>query len=307
MSILISAATFFEQLIQTAIEKLLPLILKIVPLEKIVSKALSSPETVSKIADTVVSSDLLTPEMISGAVESGVVSPEVISDAINAGTIPATVLSEGAVAGEITAGVVSDAIASGQFAPEVISQAIQSGDVSSEMVSGVVTEALESGAVSPEVVSEMLSDVISPEMLPTEEIAQTVVSIMPDWLSTAVFIGGIAFLVLWLLAVIFLLIALWRIYSKAGQPGWAVLIPFFDNFIYYRITWGSGAFWLLSLIPFAGPIIKLITSHKLARSFGHRFGFTLGLWFFPWIFHLILGFGKSKYKGPTWRRLLMPV
>ena len=102
-----------------------------------------------------------------------------------------------------------------------------------------------------------------------------------------------------LVMAILAVVGCWRVFSKAGQHGWATFIPIYRDVVLYRIAWGSGFFVLLTLIPVVGWwILPLVTSYKLARAYGKGFGFTLGLWFFPGIFYLALGLGKSRYRGP---------
>lgn len=103
---------------------------------------------------------------------------------------------------------------------------------------------------------------------------------------------GIAFAV-------FMFITYWRIYTKAGRPGWANLIPVYCMVEFFHVAWGNGAYFLLMLIPGANILISIITVHKLSESFGHGIGFTLGLFFFPYIFLPILAFGKSKHIRNT--------
>lgn len=101
-----------------------------------------------------------------------------------------------------------------------------------------------------------------------------------------------------------IIVANWKIYEKAGVPGWGSLIPFYNAYLLYKITWGNGWYFLLNLlviIPFAGPIVVLvitiITEYKLAQAFGQGAGFTVGLVLLPYIFTLILGFGDYRYNG----------
>lgn len=101
-----------------------------------------------------------------------------------------------------------------------------------------------------------------------------------------------------LVIVIALLAACWRIYAKAGEAGWKALIPIYNVYIQYKIFWGNGLFFLLSLIPIVNIVVGVITMHKMSKAFGHGVGFTLGLIFFPYIFMLILGFGGDEYLGP---------
>ncbi len=110
---------------------------------------------------------------------------------------------------------------------------------------------------------------------------------------------GIIFIVLGiaiaLAAVVFWIISWWRIYTKAGRPGWANLIPVYCYVELFQVAWGNGAYFLFMLIPGVNILVAILTVQKLSESFGHGLGFTLGLFFFPYIFVLILGLGKSKH------------
>jgi len=93
------------------------------------------------------------------------------------------------------------------------------------------------------------------------------------------------------------IVALWKIFSKAGQPGWAAIIPIYNLFIWCKIV-GRPAWWLLLwLICF--PIFHIVLSIDLAKSFGKGVGFGIGLIFLPFIFAVILGFGSAQYRGPS--------
>ena len=93
------------------------------------------------------------------------------------------------------------------------------------------------------------------------------------------------------------IVVLWRIYDKAGEPGWASLVPFYNMYVLFKITWGNGILFLLLLIPFANLIIAIILPFKLAKAFGRGVGFGFGLLLLPIIFFPILAFGNSAYVG----------
>ncbi len=97
------------------------------------------------------------------------------------------------------------------------------------------------------------------------------------------------------------IIAKWKLYTKAKEPGWASLIPFYTSYTYYKISWGEGWNFLYELVnlPFVPVVIQIITAIKIARSFGKSDGFAVGLIFLPTIFLYILAFGKSEYVGPV--------
>lgn len=100
-----------------------------------------------------------------------------------------------------------------------------------------------------------------------------------------------------LLVAALMIVAMWKIFVKAGEEGWKAIIPFYNTYILYKITWGNGLYFLLLLIPCVNVVIQIITSVKLAKAFGKGIGFTLGLIFLGPIFQLILGFDSSEYKG----------
>jgi hypothetical protein len=90
-----------------------------------------------------------------------------------------------------------------------------------------------------------------------------------------------------------------EVVEKAGEPGWAAIVPFYNVYEIYKITWGSGWYFLLLLIPFANYVILIITQVKLAKAFGKGGGFACGLIFLSPIFMLILAFGDARYVGPN--------
>lgn len=94
-----------------------------------------------------------------------------------------------------------------------------------------------------------------------------------------------------------IIIAQWRIYEKAGQPGWAVLIPFYNFYVLLKIV-GKPGWWLLWMfVPLANIVVGVWVINLLSKSFGKGVGFTLGLIFLSVIFYPILGFGNVEYQG----------
>ena len=93
-------------------------------------------------------------------------------------------------------------------------------------------------------------------------------------------------------------IAQWKVFLKAGQPGWAAIIPVYNIYIMTKIAGKPGYWTLLCLIPVVNIIYTIWLLNMISKSFGHDEGFTVGLVILDIIFWPILGFGRSKYLGP---------
>ena len=98
---------------------------------------------------------------------------------------------------------------------------------------------------------------------------------------------------------VFMLIAQWKIFTKAGKPGWAILIPFYNIWVMLEIVGRPGWWLLLMLIPGVNAVIGIIVLVDLAKSFGKEVGFAIGMLLLPYIFFPILGYGKAQYQGPS--------
>jgi hypothetical protein len=102
-------------------------------------------------------------------------------------------------------------------------------------------------------------------------------------------------------AVIVLVIAsLWKVFTKAGKPGWAAIIPFYNWYVLLKIV-GRPGWWLVwYFIPIANFVVGIIVVWELAKSFGKSAGWFWGMFLLPIIFYPMLGFGSSQYAGPYW-------
>lgn len=109
---------------------------------------------------------------------------------------------------------------------------------------------------------------------------------------------GLCFYLAMLALCVVLLIAAAKIFSKAGIAGWKVIIPFYSNYLWYKLVFGNGWLFLLNLIPFVGYIMPCIMEFKLARVFGKSIGFAILSILFSPITRMILGFGSAEYVGP---------
>ena len=111
--------------------------------------------------------------------------------------------------------------------------------------------------------------------------------------------GGVPFIVMLIyLAVIILIIAsMWKVFAKAGQPGWASIVPIYNMIVMLQIA-DKPLWWIiLYFVPIANIIIPILVSIAIAEKFGKGAGFGIGLALLPVIFYPILAFSDAQYSG----------
>lgn len=129
-----------------------------------------------------------------------------------------------------------------------------------------------------------------------------------------------AYIVFIILYYVLTVIGKWKVFEKLGEPGWKSLIPFYSDFILYRASWNTTAFFaavaatvvmvltasedasaMVSMVSNLCSVIACITVMmfciKLSRAFGRGYLFAFGLFFLNPLFMMILGFGQSRYYG----------
>ena len=100
-----------------------------------------------------------------------------------------------------------------------------------------------------------------------------------------------------LLICVVAIVAVWKIFTKAGKPGWASIIPFYNLYVLFEIAGMNGWLFLLLCLPIVNIVMMIMLYINLAKAFGKGTGFMIGLIFLPNIFTLILAFGSSQYQG----------
>ena len=108
---------------------------------------------------------------------------------------------------------------------------------------------------------------------------------------------GIVTLIIYLAVIVVTIIAYWKLFTKAGKPGWHSIIPFLNFYDMFEIAGMNGWLFLLLFVPIANIIIAIMWCLNLAKAFGKGTGFAIGLIFLEGIFILILAFGSAKYIG----------
>lgn len=106
---------------------------------------------------------------------------------------------------------------------------------------------------------------------------------------------GLIFILVYLVVVLFLLTAMWKMFTKAGKPGWACIIPIYNLVVLIEIA-GKPLWWIVLLfIPFVNFVVAILINLALAERFGKGGGFAVGLILLPIVFVPILGFGSATY------------
>lgn len=93
------------------------------------------------------------------------------------------------------------------------------------------------------------------------------------------------------------IIGVWKILEKAGQPGWGGLIPIYNLYLLTQVAQKPGWWVIMFFIPIANIVFSILLYNEIAKRFGQGVGFTIGLFFLPAIFFMLLGFGNYTYKA----------
>ncbi len=109
--------------------------------------------------------------------------------------------------------------------------------------------------------------------------------------------GGIVVMLIELAIFVLVIAAMWKVFTKAGEPGWAAIVPIYNAIVLLKIA-GKPAWWfILMLIPVVNFIIGIIVAIAVAERFGKSAGFGIGMAFLPFIFYPMLGFGDAQYTA----------
>ena len=106
---------------------------------------------------------------------------------------------------------------------------------------------------------------------------------------------GLLFIVVPLLFALVTIAGMWKVFTKAGQPGWAAIIPLYNVYVLVTEVAGRDLLWvILSIIVPLALVVPLI---DVAKAFGKGTGYGVGLWLLGPIFFPLLGFGSARYQG----------
>ncbi len=110
---------------------------------------------------------------------------------------------------------------------------------------------------------------------------------------------GIIGIIIPLAIVIVIIAGMWKMFEKAGQPGWGAIVPIYNTILLLKIA-GRPLWWfVLLLIPIVSIVIVIIVMIDVARNFGKGTGYAIGMVFLGFIFIPMLGFGDAQYNPVT--------
>ncbi|WP_027188911.1 DUF5684 domain-containing protein [Paucidesulfovibrio longus] len=104
-------------------------------------------------------------------------------------------------------------------------------------------------------------------------------------------------IVLWLVITVAIIAGYWKTFEKAGQPGWAAVIPIYNLIVMLRIVHRPLWWILLLFVPLLNIVIFIVIGIDLAKRFGKSALYGVGIALLGFIFVPMLGFGNARYLG----------
>lgn len=109
---------------------------------------------------------------------------------------------------------------------------------------------------------------------------------------------GLGFFLFFLAIYVIAVAGMWKTFKKAGQPGWAAIVPFYNIYILTKVAGRPGWWVILYLVPIVNIVVGILLALDVAKAFGKGMGFAIfGLIIFNPIGYLLLGFGKAQYQN----------
>ena len=109
--------------------------------------------------------------------------------------------------------------------------------------------------------------------------------------------GGLCVMFIYFVLIVGVIAGMWMTFAKAGRPGWAAIIPFYNVFVLTEIARKEILWFILTLLPCINIVAIILISIDVAKNFGKGAGFGIGLALLPFIFYPILGFSGARYQG----------
>ena len=111
--------------------------------------------------------------------------------------------------------------------------------------------------------------------------------------------GTVIGIIIYILIIALIVASQWKIFTKAGKPGWAAIIPIYNMIVLLEIV--KKPLWMIIFffIPIANLVLHIIICIELSNNFGKSGGFAAGLILLPMIFFPMIAFGDAKYEQET--------
>jgi hypothetical protein len=110
---------------------------------------------------------------------------------------------------------------------------------------------------------------------------------------------GVVGTLIYLVVLVAVIAGMWKVFVKAGKPGWACIVPIYNIIVLLEIA-GRPIWWIVLLfVPIANLIVLILVALDIAKAFGKGTGFGLGLAFLGFIFYPLLGFSDATYTKPA--------
>ncbi len=113
-----------------------------------------------------------------------------------------------------------------------------------------------------------------------------------------IFAIGAIWIFIWLVVSVLMIISQWKVFEKAGKPGWGILIPIYNIYLMFKVAWRPWAWTRWLLFPPVLLVLMIIINFDIAKRFNKPILFGLGLWLLPIVFYPILAFDKKAKRSP---------
>lgn len=114
-------------------------------------------------------------------------------------------------------------------------------------------------------------------------------------------IGGLIMMVIQLGILGLVIAGMWKLFVKAGQPGWAAIVPIYNTYVLTQIAGRPILWFILTFVPCVNIVAAILIMIDIAKSFGKSTGYAIGMILLPFIFIPMLGFSDAQYGGPSFK------
>ncbi len=104
--------------------------------------------------------------------------------------------------------------------------------------------------------------------------------------------------ILYIAVIALMLVSMWKLFVRAGKPGWASIVPLYNNIVMLEIA-GKPIWWFFMLfIPIVNIVFAFLTLYHFSKAYGKAEGFSIGVALLSIVFLPMLAFSDARYQGP---------